>query len=638
MKAAKVDDMKQTTGINSRKSQAAGAAQPAAQVGSGLTSRSTEQTTGRATVDAFEARPTASVRASSSLPDLPTPSAPARASTLSLDVRAQMNEFTRLISKAKILAAEVQRSLPLMGPADARIATKIIAALDAEGIHPTSVETNKLPGLIIERRACLDAAQPLLSKLSGIFRQEISWKYTHPTMKKEASQEQGVADQNKSRFALLVLREQPELKKKCDLGLRVSDILFNASTGKRQPSRWNGAGITTAVLTAAERKIAPKNAIPDANDYRRRNGLEKISIADTILFTTLLRFVAADVSNLKEFGRITAYLEALGACPPQTAKGSCRYPDPGRHVLPSTLVDQSLSLIDQVRPTLAFCTAEEKTAFKQLCGLVDKASRLDLESRAEGTQWLQVTYLVDHEIELVELSQAVFTCLDTLRVRLLERDEQLEAAGRPAPKLSKSKKAASKAAASAALQILLPAPENSQVASLENLGKATTETSLRVVPPPVIESAAPNDPTFTLVERRSRARLVKLTPNLNIYSALSESSLKNMIERLVDPGTFYRGQQEESWLPAARSLQYHLIKHAGPDVLAETYLEQAISMFDKKEMKIEARVDRYGQRVQVLQDPKFYAVFSWTGKVLTFCDRQRCGRSHYPQPNRAGDQ
>jgi hypothetical protein len=36
-----------------------------------------------------------------------------------------------------------------------------------------------------------------------------------------------------------------------------------------------------------------------------------------------------------------------------------------------------------------------------------------LESRAEGTQWLQVTYLVDHEIELVELSQAVFTCLDT---------------------------------------------------------------------------------------------------------------------------------------------------------------------------------------------------------------------------------
>jgi hypothetical protein len=65
-------------------------------------------------------------------------------------------------------------------------------------------------------------------------------------------------------------------------------------------------------------------------------------------------------------------------------------------------------------------------------------------------------------------------------VRLLERDEQLEAAGRPAPKLSKSKKAASKAAASAALQILLPAPENPQVALLGKLGKATTETSLRV--------------------------------------------------------------------------------------------------------------------------------------------------------------
>jgi hypothetical protein len=551
-----------------------------------------------------------------------------------LDVRAKLSEYAALFSKTRTLAAEVQRSLPSMGPKDARIAEKIIDALRGNVVYPTAVEVNKLPGLIMERKACLDAVQPFVSKLSSRFRLELSWKYiAREVPNDENTLEKLTVKQNRGRFALLVMREQPELKEKCDLALRVSDILFNASTGKTQPSRWNGSGTTMAILTAAERKIAPKGTLQGVNGFRSTKGLEKISVSDTVMLMTLYLLVNTDISNMKEFEVITAYLEESKAYPPQTVTRFNPSPDPSLHVLPSTLVDQGLSLLDQVHPTLAYCSKEEKAAFKRLCGLVEQASRFDLESRAEGTQWLQVAYLVDQEVELVKLSQAVFTCLDTLRARLLERDEQLETAKRPTPKVSKNKKKAAKSTASPTPQDPLSAPQSKQVLSLEKLGRATAETSLRVLPPPVTETAAPNDPSFTLVERRSKARLVKLTPNVAIYSALSETALKTMIERLVDPGTFYRDQHEESWLPAARSLQYHLTKHAGPDVLAETYLEQAISTFDKKAMKIEARVDRFGQRVQVLHDPKFYAVFSWTGKVLTFCDRQRCGSGHYPQVN-----
>lgn len=145
-----------------------------------------------------------------------------------------------------------------------------------------------------------------------------------------------------------------------------------------------------------------------------------------------------------------------------------------------------------------------------------------------------------------------------------------------------------------------------------------------------VEPSTAIQPVWQVVERSHRKpRWVTLHPGVALLSALSEQRLRHLLESKVDPSTFATPSAPR-WLGAARSLAYHMEKHAASGVPAEEFLQQAMATYQPNLAQMQPRSDRLLGHVMVMHNPQYYAVFSMQGLFITFCERAVCGADHYP--------
>ena len=433
---------------------------------------------------------------------------------------------------------------------------------------------------------------------------------------------------NASYFSLQILRSNPKLAEASTACLRAQEACFSAATGEPQLSLWQAPLEPVNPLLMGELAKRPPPRWKNPREIVEQMELTRIPLTHARNLASYFRQAAAQIGKEEEFNVLIIQVEQLNLrCKQSTPSHSCKIVNPSDHVLPSTLSERALAGLEAALPTQAVWTPRERELVESLSALAEQAANLDRISRAEGTLWLQVESLLEHEPEIVCMARAVRAQVAELQARHFDRAEEL--ARRAVPTKPKGKKIR-KAPAEASLSAPIP-PSEPHLADANSWVQAAREAcQLEAIADPESEPAAAVEPTWQRVESTHRTpRPVTLSEGVTLLSALGTSALQHLLTSKVDPSTFAR-RGTPQWLGAARSLVYHMGKHAAPGATAEDYLKQAMAAYEPNLAQMQARSDRLLGHVMVVRTPQHYAVFSKKGQFITYCDRTVCGEHHYP--------
>ena len=123
---------------------------------------------------------------------------------------------------------------------------------------------------------------------------------------------------------------------------------------------------------------------------------------------------------------------------------------------------------------------------------------------------------------------------------------------------------------------------------------------------------------------------VVFAPDVRLPSQMSRRDLGQLLLATFDPGTFGLTHTDPITASAA-SAQYHLRKHGAYGAFIEDYIFEARAVFRRDFVgEVSARAGTFDERIKMVHSEHYYGCYSWDERVLTFCNRRRCGEHHFP--------
>ena len=273
--------------------------------------------------------------------------------------------------------------------------------------------------------------------------------------------------------------------------------------------------------------------------------------------------------------------------------------DPAGKMLPNDVIAHAQRLLGMARQRRKQRTDADRVDMAALGSLMDAAKSMRAASQAEQLISSEVMYLVEHATELHDLHDRLTTVTNELHKRWALQDQITKAAPAAQPRFKKGQPAAQ--------------PE---------------DPTQRAVPP-TPQQPGPPQPAGVPESSEACTHLAPLEPvrqltwcGVQMWSRLCRSELVDFVERNFDAGTF---------TTAAESLRWHLRKHALAKTPVEDYITQAKQAYRSfYAQEVGRRAQNPQTFVQVIRHPEVFAVYAWDGRVITFCDKKRCGIAHFP--------